>query len=233
MNDMTTAAAVATADLVNPESLVDQTEFKFRFKKDKLGNQRPTIELKAGIPSYEGIVEILRNGGKGYDLLREAIADVTRGAMTAFFGDNESATAKEALEATVKYKVKGADGVETEVEVPAFSWDGIANQPASDRRASNISDEDWTAFAEDYSAIMPGITGKTLEQITTALFVFTKKLLPVKTNKDILKVLQTQFALYVNATKKGEQFAEIVDLINRKFEVYLKADDIEMLIKNL
>lgn len=222
-----------TAIKANFDETVDSEKFKFRFKKDKLGNQRPTIEFEAAVPSVEGIIQILSKGGKDLALLKEAVVDVVRGAYTAYFGDNETATAKEATAATVKYKVKDANGVEVEHEVPAFSWEGIANQPASDRRASTISDEDWTGFAEDYVAIMPALTAKTVEQITTALFVFTKKLAPVKQNKEILKVLQAQFAIYVNNTKKGEQFAEIVELLTRKFETYLSANDIEALISNL
>lgn len=231
MNDTTASATLAT--LQDPNSMVDKTELKFRFKKDKLGNQRPTIEVKADVPSYDGIIEILQKGGKEYDLLKEALVDVVRSAYTAYLGDNETATAKELTAATTKFKIKDENGVETEKEVPAFSWEGIAYQPASDRRASTISDEDWTLFSEDYGQIMPALTAKTQEQVNTALFVFTKKLLPVKTNKEVLKMLQAQFAIYVQNTKKGEQVAEIVELINRKFEVYLTANDVELLIKNL
>lgn len=231
MNTATANPAIET--LQDPDALIDKTALKFRFKKDKLGNQRPTIELNADVPSYDGIIEILRKGGKEYDLMKEAIADVVRSAYTAYFGDNETATAKEAAAATVKFKIKDENGVESEKEAPMFSWEGIAYQPASDRRASTISDEDWTAFSDEYSTIMPALTAKTLEQINTALFVFTKKLLPVKTNKEVLKMLQSQFAIFVQNTKKGEQFAEIVELINRKFDVYLTANDTELLIKNL
>lgn len=230
MNDATAVANLAA----NFDNTVDVKDFKFRFKKDKMGNQRPTIELKSGVPSVEGFIKILESGGKALELLQEAASDVIRGAYTAYFGDNETATAADAAKATTKFKVKDVTtGVESEVELPAFTWEAIANQPASDRRASTIDDAEWEAFGKDYADIMPALTNKTAENVSNAILVFTKKFSPVKTNKEVLKMLKAQLAIYVNNTKKGEQFAEILELLDRKVDAYLAANDVELLIQNL
>lgn len=206
-NTNTTAPINATFD-----KTVDVKDFKFRFKKDKLGNQRSTVEVQAGVPSVEGFIAILEKGGKGLELLQEAAYGVVRDAMSAYLSENENATTLDASK---------------------FSWETIANQPASDRRASTISDDDWTAFAQDYAAIMPALTGKTEENIANAILVYTKKFSIVKSNKDVLKMLQAQLAIYVNNTKKGAEFAEIVELLDRKVKGYLAADDVEQLVANL
>ncbi len=213
---------------------VDAKDMKFRWKKDKLGNQRPNVEVKVGVPSVEGFVDILTKGGKYLELLQDAASDVVRSAISAFLADNETAGAKEVLAATTTYKLKDPQtGEEKEYTVPAFSWEGIAFAPASDRRASTISEDDWTSFGTEYIAIMPGLTAKTEVQVATAVEVFVKKLAPVKTNKEILKMLQGQLAIFVNNTKKGEEFAEILELLTRKLDTYLQANDVELLIKNL
>lgn len=212
--DQSSGSAVAVEIQAAFDKNVDQKEMKFRWKKDKMGNQRPNVEIKIGVPSVEGFVDILTKGGKGLELLSEAAYDVVRGAISAFLAENETATAKD-------------------IDPSKFTWEAIANAPASDRRVSTISEEDWTIFGKEYIAIMPALTNKTEEQVGTAVQVFAKKLAPVKTNKEVLNMLKGQLAIFVNNTKKGEEMAEILELLTRKLDTYLASDDVELLIKNL
>lgn len=224
----TTATPVVTATPAFDKTL-DAKEFNFRFKKDKMDNQRATVKVTAGVPSVEGIVAILEKGGKGLELLQDAIADVVRSAIAVDVGDDEKYS--QSSYNTAVLKLKNADG--TEYEVPKYSWEGIANQPRADRRASNITQENWEAFAADYIAIMPGITGKDISAVTNATVVFLKKFSIIKTDKPVLSKLKDQLALYVEHTKKGEEFQEILELLTSKVDGYLAANDVELLIQNL
>ena len=219
-----TAATDVTA---NFDNTVDAKELKFRFKKDKLENQRPTVELKAGVPSVEGIQNILRIGGKGLDLLLEAVQDVVRSAIASDVGDDEKFS--QATYENAFLTLKGPDGAEYKVH--KYSWEGIANQPREDRRS--IPDEQWTAFTAEYMEIMPGITGKSKEAVETAAFIFAKKFTIVKTNKDVLNMLKGQLGLFIEHSKKGEQFMDVLELLTKRLETYLSANDVELLIKNL
>ena len=198
----------------NFDSSVDGKEFNFRFKKDKLGNQRKAVQLTAGVPSVEGIVKILETGGKGLELLQDAMYDVVRSALAGWVADDESAS-------------------QTTLDFSKFTWEAIANQPREDRRASSITPEQWTAFAADYQAVMPGITGKSAEQVANATVVYLKKFSIVKTNKDVLNALKTQLALYADNSPNAEEHSEILELLVRKADTYLKADDVEQLVSNL
>jgi hypothetical protein len=198
----------------NFDSTVDAAEFTFRFKKDKLGNQRKPVTLRAGVPSVEGIVKILETGGKGLELLQDALYDVVRGALAGWVGDDEAAS-------------------QETIDLSKFTWEAIANQPREDRRASSISPEQWAAFAADYQAVMPDITGKSAEAITNATIVYLKKFAIIKTNKGAIEALKTQLALYAENSPNAEEFAEILDLLIRRADTYLKADDIEALVANL
>lgn len=198
----------------NFNQLVDLKEFKFRFKKDELGNQRPTVEIKAGVPSVEGFVAILQAGGKQLELLQEAAYNIIRAALASEVADNEKAS-QETLDFT------------------KFSWEAIANQPQADRRSSAISEEAWTAFNTEYLKVMPGVTGKSPEAIGNALLVYKKKFSIVKTDKVTLAKLKDQLALFIEHTKNGEQHEEILSMLMGKLDTYLKSDDVAMLVANL
>ena len=196
------------------DKTVDSKDFKFRFKKDKLGNQRANVEIKGLVPSVEGIVAILEKGGKGLELLQEAAYDVIRDALGGYVADNENAS-------------------QSTIDWSKFTWEAIANQPREDRRSASIAPEVWEAFAKDYIEIMPSVTGKNVDAVTTATAIYLKKFSLVKTNKEVLNKLKEQLGLYMEHTKNGEDFQEILDLLLRKIDTYLKADDISLLIQNL
>lgn len=199
---------------VNPtfDNTVDAKDFKFRFKKDNLGNQRATVELRGPVPSVEGIVSILEKGGKGLELLQDAMYDVVRGALGSFVADNESAS---------------QDNIPWE----KFSWDAIANAPREDRRS--IPEETWKSFAEDYLKVMPGVTGKSPEAVANATTVYLKKFTLVKSNKPILQKLKEQLSLYVEHSPKAEEFSDVLEVLLKKADTYLKADDTASLLENL
>lgn len=214
---------------VNFDNTVNAASMKYRFKKDKLGNQRPAVEVNALVPSEEGIVSILTKGGKGLELLKEAMYDVIRAAIGSDVADNEGFN-QNVYESSF-IELKDAEG--NAIKVPKYSWEGIANQPKEDRRANSIPEELWAEFSKDYLEVMPSVSGKTKDQLENAVAVYVKKFSQIKTNKDVLGKLQTQLALYVEHTKRGEEFSEIIELLVRKLDTYMKSDDIAQLVANL
>ncbi len=215
----------------NFDKTVDTKEFNFRFKKDKLGNQRQAFRINALTPSVEGIMAILEQGGKSLKLLLECAEDVVRSAVASDVADNEGFNQSVYDSAKIKIKVTNEDGTETELEVPKYSWIGIANQPKEDRRT--IAPEAWEAFSKAYLEIMPAVAGKTAEQVGNAIQVFVKKFAQVKTNKPVLTQLKGQLALFIEHCKNAEDFVEILELLDRKADEYLKSDDVEKLVANL
>lgn len=201
---------------VNPnfDKLVDMKECSFRFKKDKMGNQRPTVKGSIPVPSVEGFVAILESGGKQLELLQDAAFDVVRSVIGDVVGQNEN--------------LKSLD----ELDMTQFSWEKIANMPKEDRRSSSIPEETWKAFAEDYIKVMPAVTGKSQEAVSNATLVYLKKMAPVKTDKKVLNLLKQQLAIYVEQPS-AEQYSEVLDVLTRRIETYLAADDIALLVQNL
>ena len=198
----------------NFDKTVDVKDFSFHFKKDKLGNKRPSVELKLPVPSVEGIVAILEKGGKELELLQDAMYDVIRSQAAALVSDDEKAS-------------------QANFDISKTLWAAIANMPKADRRSSSIDTAVWEAFAKDYIEVMPSVTGKSVEAITNATVVYLKKFSMVKTNKDVLGMLKTQLSLYVEHSKNAEEYADILELLTAKADSYLNANDLELLVSNL
>jgi hypothetical protein len=199
---------------VNTNKFVDTKEMLFRFKKDKLGNKRPNVKCEAvPVPSVEGIVEIFKAGGKQLELLQEVIADTVRSVLSDFVSEENFDPAK--------------------FDFKQISWEAIANMPKEDRRSSSIAKEVWEAFAADYIEIMPGVAGKTKEQVSLATEVYVKKMAPLKTQKGALGKLKDQLTLYTDNSQKAEEFQEIIELLTRRIDTYMKADDPTLLAANL
>lgn len=200
---------------VNADKTVDFVKASFRFKKDKLGNKRENVELdNLPLPSYEGIVGILEKGGKELELLRDAMYDVVRGVVSDWVGADDKNTAKT-------------------FDPAQWTWEKIANMPKEDRRSVTIPEEVWKAFAEDYLNVMPGATGKSKEAVANAVEVYLKKFSIVKTNKPVLQKLKEQLGIYMETSKNAENYEEILELLTRRLDTYLAADDVQALISNL
>jgi hypothetical protein len=192
---------------------VSLVEMKVRFKKDKMGNQRPTVELKnVPVPNENYVITILEKGGKELKLLLEVMAGTVRSAAAAIVSDDEKITAEN-------------------FPMEKVSWEAIANQERAER--ATISQETWEAFAKEYLEIMPALTGKTPDQLGNAIQVYLKKFAIVKTNKPVLSKLRDQLTIFVENTKNGEDFADILELLQGKLELYLNSNDVELLVANL
>ena len=205
---------VTAQDLTaNLDESVTKKEFKFRFKKDKNEFQRPTVEVSAPVLSAQGIANILMAGpSKALDLLLEVVADTHRDAIASYVSDNETAN---------------QDNIPWE----KFTWDAIATAPREDRRS--IPKETWEAFSTDYMAVMASVTGKSPDALSNAVQIYLKKFAIIKTNKPILSKLKEQLSLYVEHSKKAEEFQDILELLVRRATMYLEADDVQQMISNL
>jgi hypothetical protein len=199
------------------QSALDNThtlqEVNFRFKKDKLGNQRAAIKMMAPVLTAEGVVKILQDGdAKQFALIQEACYSIVRDTLGGFVSD---------------------EGFDPEkFDISKLYWHNIANMPKEDRRSSTIPEETWVSFVADYCAVMPSVSGKTADQCKNATDVYVKKMVPVKTNKALTEKLKKQLALY-SAQPSAEQFSEILELLVKRCDTYLAADDMQAVLENL
>lgn len=208
----------------NFNNLVDIKETNFHFRKvtnevkdpetnkvSKIETKRPTVAIPVPVPSVEGIIEIIQAGGKGLDLLLEAAASVVLEQAREYI--NETLTVNE-----------------NNFPYTMLNWETIANLPKAERRGGGISKEVWEAFQEDYIAVMPAVTGKTVDQVTAAAKVFVLKFAGATTNKPVLKVLQDQLAIYTSSTTQAEQFTPCIEFLINKLDKLINTDETNLLL---
>ena len=200
---------------VNYDHNVVVKPFRFTYKKttDKasgIETIRKPVDLPIRYPSVEGIVSILREGGKGLDLLIDAVESIVNAAARDILAEDTTLNA-------------------TNFPLDKLSWNAIAEIPKAQRRGGGISKETWEAFQEDYCEIMPEATGKTLQQVANAAKIFVQRLSTVKTNMTVLAVLIEQLAVYAEASPNIEEFQEVVSFLLDKADTYMNMSPEELL----
>ncbi len=211
-----TPATPAHANVVIPnfDNKVEKYQYKFNFKKDEFGNKRPSVELVLPVPSVEGIVAMMEAGGKQLELLQEAVAAVVLQQARTLVNDKE-------------------DISQENFPFEKITWEFISNIAPKERKGGGIASEVWDAFAKDYVAVMPAVTGKSAEAVGNAAKIFLNKFSgSFKTNKPAIELLKGQLAIYIANTQRAEEFAECVDFLSSKADTLLNQTE-EDLLKNL
>jgi hypothetical protein len=184
---------------------------KFHFKKDELGNKRPTIELKYPVPTIDGVIAALQDQKQAKFILETLAAESYKAARQQVGAETNPVNSQE------------------ELDLSQLTLEFLANLPEAERRGGGIGKEVWEAFGKDYLEVMPGVTGKSAEQIGNAVKLLLAKLQPVKTNKKVLAFLKEQLALYIRTTENGEEYAECVEFLMGKCDALMAADEAALL----
>lgn len=195
---------------------VRDTKFNFKKTKDKdTGVEliREPVVLAVPYPSVNGVLKILEDGGKGLELLLEAMETVVNSAARDILSDGQEGMTLNAAT----------------FPVDKLAWEVIANIPKTQRRGGGIPKETWEEFGTDYLEVMPTATGKTVEQIATASKILQSKLAGVKTNAPVLELLVGQLAIYMEHSPKATDYQECVEFLLAKAETFLNVSPEELL----
>lgn len=220
----TAETAGAIAEIHNPKPLLTTKEMKFGFRtiKDKdsgTESKRPNVEIKIDIPSFDGIVKILQNGGKQLELLHSVIEQTFSDYIKELLSEDESITTEN-------------------FPFDKVSWEAIANMPETERKGRGIPKELWEEFIKDYLEIMPAATGKPIENVKAQAALLAAKLTPIKSAEKVRKEriitgIQNFLAIYMSASAKAEQFMDCITYLDKKCEAIRTTDSEANLEKNL
>jgi len=189
------------------------TQFNFKKSKDKISGietVRESVVLAMPYPSMEGIVAILEGGGKGLELLVEAMESVVNAAARDLLYEDTTLNA-------------------AAFPVDKVSWEFIANMPKAQRKGGGIPKETWEGFAQDYVEVMPAVTGKTIDQVANAAKILAAKLTAVRTNEPVLQLLVEQLAVYADNSPNVEEYQDCVAFLLNKAETFLNVSEEELL----
>lgn len=208
-------ATLAESIKANFNNKVDVVDTAFHFRKvtdekTKIETKRNSVVLPLPVPSVEGIIDIIQTGGKGLELLQEAVRNIVVDQAREYVNDNEDVTS-------------------LNFPFDRMSWETIANLPKADRRGGGISADTWKDFVSDYVTIMPALIGKTKEAVENAGKIYLTKFGTCRSNKPVLNKLKEYLAIYINNTQRGEEFAEAVDWLDKKIDNLLETGDANLL----
>lgn len=213
MNTQATENNQAAAIVANHNPLVDIKESTFNFRKTKdeetgLESKRASVTVKIQVPSVEGIVKILQDGGKGLELLQSAVASTLEDYVKSLLAD---------------------DGTLTTENFPAdtITWDTLANLPDTDRRGRGIPKELWEDFIKSYIETMPAIIGKSVEVVKKQASILAAKFQPLRTHEkknELLPKFIEMLSLYVANAQDAEQFGAPIEFLLKKAEQFMNAD---------
>lgn len=205
------AAAPVINALTSKENYLPNS-YKFHFKKDDLGNKRPSIDLVLMTPTMEGVIAALISDEKQALYIIDVLSQEIYKAARLQVGDEQKPVNKQG-----------------ELDTTKLTIEALANMPKAERTGGGISKEIWEAFSKDYIAVMPGITGKTAEQIANAAKLMLAKFQPVKTQKKVLGFLKDQLNLWYTSTTNAEEFSECYEFLDEKAKTLLAADEASLL----
>lgn len=200
-----------TVTVLTAEGEVLPTKYKFHFKKDKVGEKRPTIELSIDTVTYNGLLKALEDPKQAEYILDVLAQEQIRAARVQVGDETNPVNTQEQLKAD-KLSIKA-----------------LAYMPKAERTGGGISKETWEEMFKDYIEVMPGITGKNAEQVGNAAKLLLAKFQPVKTNKKVIGFLQGQLAQWYAATPNQEDFAECYEFLENKAKTLLEADEAALL----
>lgn len=187
--------------------------FNFKKSKDKdtgIETVRKPVHLVIPYPSVQGVINIIERGGKGLELLLEAMENVVNSSAREILYEDLELTA-------------------ATFPVAKLAWEVIANIPKVQRRGGGIPKDTWDAFCQDYCEVMPAAAGKTPEQCANAAKILGQKLQPVKTNEAVLNLLVEQLAVYAEATSNLEEFSDCIEFLLAKADTFLNVSEEELL----
>ena len=98
----------------------------------------------------------------------------------------------------------------------------LANTERATRSGGGISEEAWTAFAEDFIATIVEHTDKPAEAAKKVVAILTKRLKDVAKQEAVLVTLDTYLSTWFTNSTEASEFARIYERLNTRLEGYLK-----------
>lgn len=206
----------------NYNPLVDRKEVTFSFRKTKdkdtgVETKRESIVANLEIPSVEGIVKMLEEGGKSLELLQSSVESTITDYVKSMLGDNPDITSENFPYAQV-------------------TWEVIANLPDADKRGRGIPKELWEEFIESYIETMPAVIGKSVDVVKKQASHLANKFQVLKTHEkknELLPKFVEMLALYTNSAPEAEQFSAPIEFLLKKAEEFMVTDKSTDLAENL
>lgn len=221
MDANTTATNGATPEL--PAGTATTAEFNFFFRTDKVrddegkvigtGRKHPDVKAVLPVPTYANLISYLELGGKEAALILEGVVGLIDNAARSQINDFRETQGLD------------KDFTPTQFNLDKLSLTAIANTPRSERSGPAISDEDWTAFLDDYAHTMVHVVGYEEKKVKLHIMHFKVQLRRIKNDKPSVQKLLDLLNVWASKTENLEDHQACFQDLEKRATKYLKAED--------
>lgn len=214
-------SAIFNHTLPVPHYRDEETKFTFKTPKQTEAEKKSGIEpakrtpvlLTLPVLTGEGLVAKLQKEGgeKTFNYVLDLVNDAIREAARQQVNDEEKPV-----------------NTQDSLDLAKLDIEYIAALPKSER-GGGISKDVWAAFEADYNSIMPAILNKDAERVAKGAAIFVKRLVPVQSEKPVLKLLQNYLSMWFGSTTQQEEFAEVYQFLDGKITTLLNKDSEKLL----
>lgn len=223
-NGHTTAPEVVSA--VSKELNIEgppyiEKEFKFSFKQQTVTDEitgeekkRPPVIVTVPVPTIDGLIESLRNPkvvSFVLDLIEEGIKDQVREQLS----DAEKPVNRQ-----------------EDLDLSKLTLEYISSLTKTARTGGGIAKDVWEGWEKDYIEVMVvqrANDKNPLERVTKAAKIFVAKLLPVKTDKNALRFLRDQLAIWASNSSNLEDFQDVYRYLDERATDLINKDAVNLL----
>jgi hypothetical protein len=218
----TTAGEVQTPAVLAP-GYATSADFAFGFRTDKIrddegkviatGRKHPDVKAVFAVPTFADLIAYLQLGGKEAELLVDA--------------------AKAQIEAAARQQIndwREANGLDKNFTTTDFNLNGltlaaIASMDKKDRAGASISDEDWTAFLDDYTHTMVQLVNYDPGKVKLHVSHYKTQFRRIKNDKAAVQKLLDLLNVWASKTENLGDFTTCYEALDTKGKKYLKADE--------
>jgi len=199
--------------------------FKARIIKDEndqvIGKTKkhPPITLTLPVPEIDDIISLLqKRDGEGNP-------DAEARYILSIVADAIKAQAKQQLDDQLE-EIGDDDTKQIDIsrlDYGQLTLSNIARIPPSQRGRTAIPEEDWTAFYDDYMAVMPEAANKAAKNIKNHIDKF-KKPAQIRLHKPMCKLFVDSLDIYIASSPNIEETMECAQRLRDKFDRWHKAE---------
>lgn len=222
--DGTAGAASNAAPAPIPVGQATTMSFPFHFRTDKVrddegkvignGRKHPSFDAILPIPTYSQLIEQLQAGGKEAEVILDGINSLIYAA------------ARDQIDTWREANGLDKDFAPTNFDLGKLTLTAIANTPKSERAGASISDEDWTAFLNDYTNVMVQGVGYDASKVKLHVTHLKVKLARVKNDKLSVKKLLDFLNIWATKTEAMDDHAACYEDLVKRANKYLTATEL-------
>jgi hypothetical protein len=198
-------------------------EFAFSFRTDKIrddegkviatGRKHPDVKAVFAVPTFAELLDLVALGGKEAEMLIDAARGLIESAARQQINDWREANGLD------------KNFTATNFDLSKLTLQSIAAMDKKDRAGASISDEDWTAFLDDYTHTMVQLVNYDPGKVKLHVSHFKTLFRRIKNDKAAVQKLLDLLNVWAGKSENLADYTVCYEALDARGKKYLKADE--------